>query len=187
MSYVICLKRGLLEACAWFPSGLPHTPFPYPLYLFSVIILSYESDHILSPMSPCIYYSIPCGAMVKESTFQGRRNKQCRFDPWVGKIPGVGNGNPLQYACLENPMDRGVWWASAHGMAESDATEWLNAQHSPNLGEFLGTPGTELSSQVLSSYLNCNLFTWLMSKLNLFSKSKNCRHSIMTLGLIKVN
>ena len=92
MSYVICLKRGLLEACAWFPSGLPHTPFPYPLYLFSIIILSYESDHILSPMSSCIYYSIPCGAMVKESTFQGRRNKQCRFDPWVGKIPGVGNG-----------------------------------------------------------------------------------------------
>ena len=92
MSYVICLKRGLLEACAWFPSGLPHTPFPYPLYLFSIIILSYESDHILSPMSSCIYYSIPCGAMVKESTFQGRRNKQYRFDPWVGKIPGVGNG-----------------------------------------------------------------------------------------------
>ena len=37
---------------------------------------------------------------------------QCRrpgFDPWVGKIPGEGNGNPVQYSCLENPMDRGVW------------------------------------------------------------------------------
>ena len=32
-----------------------------------------------------------------------------RFDPWVGKFPGEGNGNPLQYYCLENPMDRGVW------------------------------------------------------------------------------
>ena len=31
------------------------------------------------------------------------------FDPWVGKIPGEGNGNPLQYSCLENPMDRGAW------------------------------------------------------------------------------
>ena len=31
------------------------------------------------------------------------------FNPWVGKFPGEGNGNPLQYYCLENPMDRGAW------------------------------------------------------------------------------
>ena len=31
------------------------------------------------------------------------------FSPWVGKIPGEGNGNPLQYSCLENPMDTGAW------------------------------------------------------------------------------
>ena len=31
------------------------------------------------------------------------------FDPWVGKIPEEGNGNPLQYPCLENPMDGGAW------------------------------------------------------------------------------
>ena len=31
------------------------------------------------------------------------------FNPWVGKSPGEGNGNPLQYSCLENPMDRGAW------------------------------------------------------------------------------
>ena len=31
------------------------------------------------------------------------------FDPWVGRFPGEGNGNPLQYSCLENPMDRGAW------------------------------------------------------------------------------
>ena len=33
------------------------------------------------------------------------------FDPWVGKIPGGGHGSPLQYSCLENPMDRGAWWS----------------------------------------------------------------------------
>ena len=33
--------------------------------------------------------------------------------------PGEGNGNPLQYSCLENPMDRGAWWATAHGVAKS--------------------------------------------------------------------
>ena len=33
--------------------------------------------------------------------------------------PGEGNGNPLQYSCLENPMDRGAWWAPVHGVANS--------------------------------------------------------------------
>ena len=36
-----------------------------------------------------------------------------------GRSPGEGNGNPLQYSCLENPMDRGAWWAIVHGVAKS--------------------------------------------------------------------
>ena len=39
--------------------------------------------------------------------------------PGSGRSPGEGNGNPLQYYCLENPMDRGAWWATAHGVAKS--------------------------------------------------------------------
>ena len=35
------------------------------------------------------------------------------------RSPGGGNGNPLQYSCLENPMDRGVWWATIHGVSKS--------------------------------------------------------------------
>ena len=39
--------------------------------------------------------------------------------PGSGRSPGVGNGNPLQYSCLKNSMDRGAWWAAVHGVAES--------------------------------------------------------------------
>ena len=37
--------------------------------------------------------------------------------PGSERSPGEGNGNPLQYFCLENPMDRGTWWATVHGVA----------------------------------------------------------------------
>ena len=39
--------------------------------------------------------------------------------PGSGKSPGVGNGNPVQYSCLGNPMDRGAWQATVHGVAKS--------------------------------------------------------------------
>ena len=42
--------------------------------------------------------------------------------PGLGRSPGDGNGYPLQYSCLENPTDRGDWWATVLGIAESDVT-----------------------------------------------------------------
>ena len=39
--------------------------------------------------------------------------------PGLGRSPGGGPGNPLQYSCLENSMDRGAWWATVHGIAKS--------------------------------------------------------------------
>ena len=48
----------------------------------------------------------PGGSEVKASCLQCKRPG---FDLWVGKIPGEGNGNPLQYSCLENPMDGEAW------------------------------------------------------------------------------
>ena len=39
--------------------------------------------------------------------------------PGLGRSPGEGNSNPLQYSCLENPVDRGVWWVTVHGVIKS--------------------------------------------------------------------
>ena len=43
--------------------------------------------------------------------------------PGLGRSPGEGNGNLLQYSCLKNPLDRGAWYATVHGVTESDMTE----------------------------------------------------------------
>ena len=47
---------------------------------------------------------------------------------WSGRSPGEGNGYPLQYSCLENPMDRGAWWDTVHGFAKSQTqlSDWTH-------------------------------------------------------------
>ena len=48
--------------------------------------------------------------------------------PSLGRSSGVGNGNPLQYSCLENSMEREDWWATAHGIQRAEQTEQLSIQ-----------------------------------------------------------
>ena len=50
--------------------------------------------------------------------------------PGLRRSPGGGHGNPLQYSCLENPMDRGAWWAAVHGIIKSRTQPTDREQHS---------------------------------------------------------
>ena len=54
----------------------------------------------------------PYSSISKESA---RNEGDLSLIPGSGRSSGEGNGNPLQYSCLENPMDRGAWWATVHG------------------------------------------------------------------------
>ena len=63
-----------------------------------------------------VWQGFPEGSDGKKICQQCRR---LRLNPWVRKTPGEGNGTPFQYSCLENPIDRGAWWATVHGVANS--------------------------------------------------------------------
>ena len=63
-----------------------------------------------------------CGSNHKESACNAA---DLGLIPVSGRFPGEGNGNPLQYSCLENPRDGGAWQTIVHGLAESGMTEQL--------------------------------------------------------------
>ena len=72
-----------------------------------------------------VYRGLPRWLSGKESTCQWRR--QGFLMPGSGRYPGAGNGNPLQYSCLGNFMDKGAWQAILHGVTKkSDTTQLLN-------------------------------------------------------------
>ena len=119
-------------------------PFPSPTHACMLSCFSHLQLYASPQDSPgkntgvgAISFSTPWWFSGKESTCQCRR---LRFNPWVGKIPcrRNRNGNPIQYSCLGNPMDRGAWWATVHGVTkESDMSQQLNndKQIIANLGE----------------------------------------------------
>ena len=56
----------------------------------------------------------PGGSVVKYPPENAGDSRDAGSIPGLGRYPGVGNGNPLQYSCPENHMDRGAWWATVH-------------------------------------------------------------------------
>ena len=77
----------------------------------------------IGPVSQTLGFSD--GSAGKESSCNARDTRDAGSFPGLGRFPGEENGNPLQYSCLENSMDRGAWWATVHGVAKSQ-TEQLN-------------------------------------------------------------
>ena len=65
----------------------------------------------------------PPGSVGKVSACNAGDTGDRSWVPGLGGSLGGGRGNPLEYSCLENPMNRGVWWTTDHGVAESDTTE----------------------------------------------------------------
>ena len=68
----------------------------------------------------------PGGSEVKK---QPANSGDVGFVAGLGRFPGEGNGNPLQYSCLENPMDRGAWQATVHGVVKQSGTIQLLNSH----------------------------------------------------------
>ena len=76
--------------------------------------------------------------------------------PGSGRSPGEGNGNPLQYSYLENPMDRGAWWATVHGVSKS-RTRLSNFTFTFTfISEFSKVTGYKINTQKSFSFLYTN-------------------------------
>ena len=80
--------------------------------IFQARILEWEQWSV-------IIHASQVALVVKNPPANAGDQRDVGSNPGSGRSPGEGNGNPLQYSCLENPMDRGAWWATVHGVTKS--------------------------------------------------------------------
>ena len=93
---------------------------------------SHRVRHDWSDLAVALTLGFPGGSEVKASASSAEDPGSI---PGLGRSPGEENGNPLQYSCLENPRDRGVWWAAIYGLAQSwTQLKWLSSSSSTYTG-----------------------------------------------------
>ena len=65
------------------------------------------------------FYGFPGGTVIKNPPANAEDARDTDLIPGLGRSPGKENGNPLQYSCLKNSLDRGAWWATVQGVTKS--------------------------------------------------------------------
>ena len=81
--------------------------------------------------------------------------------PGLGSFPAEGNSNPLQYSCLENPMDRGAWRTTVHRVAKSQTQlKWLTS-HAPTHKRILGLALHTEDSETVNAFKNSLVIMWI--------------------------
>ena len=84
------------------------------------------------------YLGLPVGTVVKNLPASAGETKDSGSIPESGRSPEEGTSNPLQYSCMGNPMDRGAWWATVHGVAESATAKYASILYTQAHVLFLG-------------------------------------------------
>ena len=96
-------------------------------------IYTHKYIHICIYIHICTYIfrASQVALLVENPPANARDVRDRGLIPGSGRSPGGGNGNPLQYSCLENPMDRGAWWAMVHSVTKSQTRlkQLCRAQH----------------------------------------------------------
>ena len=119
-------------------SGLKHLPF-----------LDSVTDYLLlfrlhNQFLFCFFMGFPGGSVVKDMPANAGDSGSILGSE---RSPGEGNGNPRQYSCLENPMDRGSWWATVHGVTKV-GQDWATSTHTHT--------GYKISTQKSVAFLYSN-------------------------------
>ena len=98
-------------------------------------MVKWRTKHVLFIylfLQPCYCYGFPVALLVKNPSANTGDRRDSGSIPGLGRSPGVGNGNPTWYSCLENPMDRGAWRATVHGSAKTQ-TRTSNSAHTDRI------------------------------------------------------
>ena len=97
--------------------------------LWSIHVFYFRISHILGKKNEYaypLYHGFPGSSVVKNMSANAEDSGDTDSISGLGRSSGEGNGNPLQCSCFENPMGRGVWPATVHGVTESDMNEQLS-------------------------------------------------------------